>query len=494
MTTRSGRAGPRDDAHEEDGGGPDRLPARVGAEGPLPALEHRHDRAHRDRPRPPAGRVRRPRRASTCLREGLDLPEVSPRRDPRRRQGGLPPVEHLAHPDDGSSREERLGSCGLVCRRHHRLDAPRHGRDRAPPERPAAYNAEHGIDPQTIRKAVTDLVAQFRSAAGPATGEDGVAASVAGIGHLDRSRRAGGGRASASPPRWVRPARHRRRPSAERRRRRVDGDVLPADELERLIDLLETEMQSGRRPTCVSSTLPGFATRFARCEESFERSADGGTRPPRRPRSPRAQPEEHLARAAARQLIVFTGLSGLGEVLARLRHDLRRGPATLRRVALLLCPAVPRADGQAGRRLHRGSLAGHLDRPEVGLPQPPLHGRDGDGDLRLPAAPVRSHRPAALPELRTDRHPPEPAADRRPGHAAPVGTRFQSPRPVVRGRKGEYSTLLDDLAKQGYARVRVDGTSSTCRSGRRSSSPATSSTRSRWSSTGWCERTGSSGG
>ena len=28
---------------------------------------------------------------------------------------------------------------------------------------------------------------------------------------------------------------------------------------------------------------------------------------------------------------------------------------------------------------------------------------------------------------------------------------------MVRGRKGEYSTLLDDLAKQGYARVRVDG-------------------------------------
>ncbi len=29
--------------------------------------------------------------------------------------------------------------------------------------------------------------------------------------------------------------------------------------------------------------------------------------------------------------------------------------------------------------------------------------------------------------------------------------------PVVRGRKGEYSTLLDDLAAEGYARARVDG-------------------------------------
>jgi len=38
------------------------------------------------------------------------------------------------------------------------------------------------------------------------------------------------------------------------------------------------------------------------------------------------------------------------------------------------------------------------------------------------------------------------------------GTRFMVLAPVVRGRKGEYSALLDDLAKQGFARVRVDGT------------------------------------
>jgi excinuclease ABC subunit A len=39
----------------------------------------------------------------------------------------------------------------------------------------------------------------------------------------------------------------------------------------------------------------------------------------------------------------------------------------------------------------------------------------------------------------------------------PEGTRFQVLAPVVRGRKGEYSALLDDLAKQGYSRARVDG-------------------------------------
>src|SRR5829696_261355 len=37
------------------------------------------------------------------------------------------------------------------------------------------------------------------------------------------------------------------------------------------------------------------------------------------------------------------------------------------------------------------------------------------------------------------------------------GTRFQVLAPVVRGRKGEYKTLLEDLAGQGFVRARVDG-------------------------------------
>ena len=39
----------------------------------------------------------------------------------------------------------------------------------------------------------------------------------------------------------------------------------------------------------------------------------------------------------------------------------------------------------------------------------------------------------------------------------PDGTRFQVLAPVVRGRKGEYDTLLGELAGQGYVRARVDG-------------------------------------
>ena len=85
-----------------------------------------------------------------------------------------------------------------------------------------AYNAQHGIDPQTIRKAVTDLVAQFRAASGFQPDTSPVPFAVG----SERSRRAG-------------------RRAAER----AAGEVvehsaeLPAVELERLIGTLEGEMR-----------------------------------------------------------------------------------------------------------------------------------------------------------------------------------------------------------------------------------------------------------
>ncbi len=41
--------------------------------------------------------------------------------------------------------------------------------------------------------------------------------------------------------------------------------------------------------------------------------------------------------------------------------------------------------------------------------------------------------------------------------ALPAGTRFSVLAPLVRGQKGEYRDLFDDLLKQGFARARVDG-------------------------------------
>ncbi len=39
----------------------------------------------------------------------------------------------------------------------------------------------------------------------------------------------------------------------------------------------------------------------------------------------------------------------------------------------------------------------------------------------------------------------------------PEGTRLQILAPVIRGRKGEYTKLLEEISKEGFARVRIDG-------------------------------------
>ena len=152
-----------------------------------------------------------------------------------------------------------------------------------------------------------------------------------------------------------------------------------------------------------------------------KKGADRRGRPSHRPWRSRAQSQERLARPPARLAHRLHGALRVGQVLARLRHDLRRGPAPLRRVALLLRPAVPRPDGQAGRRLHRGPLPRGLHRPEVDLAQPALDGRHHHRGLRLPPAALRPHRQAALPRVRPPDRPPVAAGHRRQGARAAGG-------------------------------------------------------------------------
>ena len=102
--------------------------------------------------------------------------------------------------------------------------------------------------------------------------------------------------------------------------------------------------------------------------------------------------------AAARQADHRHRRQRLGQVVARLRHDLRRRAAPLRRVAVRLRPPVPRADGEARRRPHRGHLPGDRDPPEEQHPQPALDRRHDDRDSRLHAPAVRARRPDVLPE------------------------------------------------------------------------------------------------
>ena len=95
------------------------------------------------------------------------------------------------------------------------------------------YNKEHGIDPQTIRKAVTDLVAQFRSAAGAGGDGFGAGAPLPSRAGSDRSRRAG--------RRAVERAADLLEVSVKGR---TGNGELPVDELGRLIATLEREMQA----------------------------------------------------------------------------------------------------------------------------------------------------------------------------------------------------------------------------------------------------------
>ncbi len=57
--------------------------------------------------------------------------------------------------------------------------------------------------------------------------------------------------------------------------------------------------------------------------------------------------------------------------------------------------------------------------------------------------------------VRLERQTPQQIVDRLAQLAD--GTRFQVLAPVVRGRKGEYETLLEDLQAEGYVRARIDG-------------------------------------
>ena len=158
------------------------------------------------------------------------------------------------------------------------------------------------------------------------------------------------------------------------------------------------------------------------------------------------------------KLVVITGLSGFGQVVAGLRHHLCRGAAALCRVAVGLCAPVPGADGKAGCGHHRRPVAGGLHRPESALPQPPFDRRHGNGDLRSHAPALRPHRQAALPGVRARDQP----ADR----SSRWWTRSRPCRKTrgcccwgrsIQGRKGEYKQILEDIRKQGFVRARIDG-------------------------------------
>src|SRR5699024_5452872 len=147
------RARPGHDAHQEDVGGPHGLPARAGRTGAVSALGDRHAPARRAAAGSPAWGIRRPGGDQPPAR-GAGPPGGVPGRDPRRGQGGLPALEHLAHPDDRSCRPERLRRGPHVRGHDHRFDALRDGGDRAAPRE--ADRVQHGTRDRPATAAEED--------------------------------------------------------------------------------------------------------------------------------------------------------------------------------------------------------------------------------------------------------------------------------------------------------------------------------------------------
>ena len=104
---------------------------------------------------------------------------------------------------------------------------------------------------------------------------------------------------------------------------------------------------------------------------------------------PGAQPEERRRGDSARQARRGDGAVRLGQVVARVRHDLRRGAAPLHGDPFGLCAAVRRHDGAARRGQDHGAQPGGRHRTEDHQQEPPFDGGNRDRDQRLPASALR---------------------------------------------------------------------------------------------------------
>ncbi len=110
------------------------------------------------------------------------------------------------------------------------------------------------------------------------------------------------------------------------------------------------------------------------------------------------------------RLVVLTGVSGSGK--SSLAFDTIHAEGRRRYIEGLSSYARQFLD-QMERpdvRPHRRTAADGGDRPEIGLGEPPEHGRDSDRGVRLPSPPLCPDGRTALPEVRPGHPSPGPRA------------------------------------------------------------------------------------
>jgi hypothetical protein len=181
-------------------------------------------------------------------------------------------------------------------------------------------------------------------------------------------------------------------------------------------------------------------------------------------------------------LVVMTGPVRVGQILARLRHDLCRGPAPLCREPVGLCAPVPGDDAEAGRRPDRRPVAGHLDRAEDDLAQPALDGRHRHRDLRLHAPALGARRHPLFPGHRPADREPDGQPDGRPDVLAlPKGPPLPAGARSCAAARASTARSWPSCRRRAFSASR--STAPSTRSPRRRRSTRSSSTTSTWWST-----------
>ena len=159
-----------------------------------------------------------------------------------------------------------------------------------------------------------------------------------------------------------------------------------------------------------------------------------------------------------RAFTVITGPSGSGQVLARVRHHLRRGPASVRRVAVGVRATIPRAHGKARRRFDRRPVARRRDRAEESNQDVAIHRRARRRRSTTTcacsgrASATRSARSAGARCGRTPSSPCPTRCSRSRGARA-----FYVAFPLRLSSEVTHDVVVENLRAQGFVRVVLDG-------------------------------------